>query len=256
MYDAKNGQPIANATVEVVNRAEAKTITTSDGTFKIALPPGTYSLKIVSDRYMPAEVENVVVSAGEVADASTVMSLATDVTTLDVVEKISAIAATTEAMVAERKLSPVVSDSISGQEIRNSTASDAAAALEKVTGVSVVNGGYVYVRGLGERYSATMLNNAMIPTTEPERRVVPLDLFPADLIDNVKVLKTYTPDLPGEFSGGLVQMQTIEFPNQRTFRASVSYGFNTQTSFDRFGTYGGGTYDFLGSTTGRVTCHP
>ncbi|MBI3396743.1 MAG: TonB-dependent receptor plug domain-containing protein, partial [Spirochaetia bacterium] len=72
---------------------------------------------------------------------------------------------------------------------KKSTASDAARALEKVTGVSVVEGGYVYVRGLGERYSATMLNNAMVPTTEAERRVVPLDLFPAAMIDNIRILK-------------------------------------------------------------------
>jgi hypothetical protein len=107
-----------------------------------------------------------------------------------VVETIQATTATAESVVMERKLSPVVSDSISGEDISKSTASDAAGALEKVTGVSVVGDGYVYVRGLGERYSSTMLNNAMIPSTEPERRVVPLDLFPAALIDKVKVLKT------------------------------------------------------------------
>ncbi len=70
--------------------------------------------------------------------------------------------------------------------------------------VSVVGDGFVYVRGLGERYSATQLNGAVIPTTEPEKRVVPLDLFPSGMIDNIKIAKTYSPDLPGEFSGGLV----------------------------------------------------
>ena len=73
----------------------------------------------------------------------------------------------------------------------------------------------VYVRGLGERYSATMRNNAIIPTTEPERRVVPLDLFPTALIDNIKVLKTYSPDLPGEFSGGLGRCRTSNSPQPR-----------------------------------------
>ncbi|MCW5981865.1 MAG: TonB-dependent receptor [Bryobacteraceae bacterium] len=250
LYDAKNGQPIPNAAVEIAGQPETKTSTTSDGTFKLAVPAGSYALKATANRYLPAEVHDITVKAGEVVDASTVMALATDVTTVDVVEKINAVAATAEAMVAERRLAPVVSDAISSQEIRNSTASDAAAALEKVTGVSIVDGGYVYVRGLGERYSATMLNNALIPTTEPERRVVPLDLFPAALIENVKVLKTYTPDLPGEFSGGLVQMQTVEFPNQRTFRVGMSYGFNTRTTFDRFDSYRGGAYDFFGFDDG------
>ena len=65
-----------------------------------------------------------------------------------------------------------------------------------------------------------MLNNAMLPTTEPERRVVPLDLFPASLIDNIKVLKSYSPDLPGEFSAGLVQLHTIEFPTSKSLKVA------------------------------------
>ncbi|HYZ82845.1 MAG TPA: TonB-dependent receptor, partial [Bryobacteraceae bacterium] len=136
------------------------------------------------------------------------------------------------------------------EEIRGGTASTAAGAVEKVTGVSIVNNGFVYVRGLGERYSATMLNSAMIPTTEPEKRVVPLDLFPAALIESVRILKTYSPDLPGEFAGGLVQMNTVEFPTQRTFRASLSTGFNTVTTFSPFDTYSGGKYDSFGFDDG------
>jgi outer membrane receptor for ferrienterochelin and colicin len=109
-------------------------------------------------------------------------------------------------MLQERKLAATVTDGLSAEEIRQTVASDAAGALQKVTGVSVVDSGYVYVRGLGERYSSTMLNNSLIPTTEPEKRVVPLDLFPAALIESIRVVKSYTPDLPGEFSAGVVQL--------------------------------------------------
>jgi hypothetical protein len=172
------------------------------------------------------------------------------VTTVEVVEKISPAIASAEAMLTERKLSAVVSDGMSKQEITNTTASNAAGALEKVTGVSIVESGYVYVRGLGERYSSTMLNAAVIPTTEPEKRVVPLDLFPAGLIDSIKVLKTYTPDLPAEFSGGVVQMQTVEFPTAKTLTVSGQIGVNSRTTFDRFGGYPGGGYDFFGFDDG------
>src|SRR5262249_34152552 len=182
-------------------------------------------------------------------EASTVMSNKSTATTVEVTEKVGAVA-TAEAMLSERKLAPSVSDSMSRDEIRKTVASDAAGAVEKVTGVSIVDNGYVYVRGLGERYSATMLNNAMLTTTEPERRVVPLDLFPAALIDNITVLKTYTPDLPGEFSGGLVQMRTVEFPTTKIFNVSLSYGFNTRTTFDPFEGYHGGKRDFLGFDDG------
>jgi len=250
LYDAKSGRLIPGATVEVVGAGSAKTTSASDGTFRLTLPPGVYELRISAARYLPAEVSGVEVKAGEITDASAVLTLASEVTTVEVVERVSSVAATAAAMLAERKLAPTISDGISAEEIRASVASHAAAALEKVTGVSVVGSGYVYVRGLGERYSATMLNNALIPTTEPERRVVPLDLFPANLIDSIKVLKTYSPDLPGEFSGGLVQMHTVEFPAQRILRVSTSYGFNTRTTFQRFQTYPGGRYDFFGFDDG------
>jgi outer membrane receptor protein involved in Fe transport len=250
VFDATNGEPIRQATVQVEGQPELKTVTGLDGSYQLKLPPGTYSVQVTSPNHLATALEGIVVEAGGVVDGSTVMALAGEVTTVDVVERVDAIAATAETMVAERKLAAVVSDGISGEEIRSSTADDAAGALEKVTGVSVVEGGYVYVRGLGERYSTTMLNNAMLPTTEPDRRVVPLDLFPANLIDSVKVLKTYTPDLPGEFSGGLVQLQTVEFPTVATFNAGMSFGFNDRTTFGTFDTYRGGGRDFFGFDDG------
>lgn len=249
LYDGANGQPVRQAVVELVG-AGKQTATDLDGRYRMTAPPGKYQVKFTAPRYLPAVIEDVLVVAGANTDASTVVVLASAVTTVEVKESISAVAATSEMVTQERKLAAAVSDGISGQEIRRSTASDAAGAMQQVTGVSIVESGYVYVRGLGERYSATMLNNAMIPTTEPERRVVPLDLFPAALIDNIKVLKTYTPDLPGEFSGGLVQMTTIEFPTKPVLRVSGSTGVNMVTSFKNFRTYRGGSRDLFGFDDG------
>lgn len=249
LFDGANGQPVRQAVVEVTGTTFS-TVTDLDGKYRFQIPPGKYQVKFTAQNYLPATIDDVVVAAGANTDASTVVVLASSVTTVEVRESVSAVAATSEMVTQERKLAAAVSDGISGQEIRKSTASDAAAAMAQVTGVSIVESGYVYVRGLGERYSATMLNNALIPTTEPERRVVPLDLFPAALIDNIKVLKTYTPDLPGEFSGGLVQMTTIEFPTKPVFRVSGSTGINTVTSFKPFSSYRGGRRDIFGFDDG------
>ncbi|MCL4797023.1 MAG: TonB-dependent receptor [Bryobacteraceae bacterium] len=255
LYDGANGQPVRGAVVELQGGSQ-KTATDLDGRYRMEVAPGTYQVKFTAPNYLPATIEGVVVVAGANTDASTIVVTAASVTTVEVTETISAVAATSEMVTQERKLAAAVSDGISGQEIRSSTASDAAAAMQQVTGVSIVESGYVYVRGLGERYSATMLNNAMIPTTEPERRVVPLDLFPASLIDNIKVLKTYTPDLPGEFSGGLVQMTTIEFPNKPVFRVSGKTGMNTVTSFKPFSTHRGGRRDIFGFDDGTRQLPP
>jgi outer membrane receptor protein involved in Fe transport len=246
VIDANNGEPIRGAQVKVEGLPDKSTTTDTEGVYRFTLPVGTYQVSVVSANHLPAKIDSLVIAAGETVDGSLVLVTPDSVTTIEVVATIESTTATAEAIIAERKLAPVVSDAISQEDIAASTASDAAGAVQKVTGVSVVEGGYVYVRGLGERYSSTMLNNAMLPTTEPERRVVPLDLFPASLINNVKVLKTYTPDLPGEFAGGLVQLETVEFPTQRIFTAGMSYGFNSRTTFKGGDTYAGGSRDFLG----------
>jgi outer membrane receptor protein involved in Fe transport len=250
VLDAATGQSIRNVRITVEQSPGVEAISDLDGIFRLELPPGKYKLRFTADNFRETTVDAVEVLAGRIVEATTVMTGRASGTTVDVVEKIGAAVATAEAMVLERKLASVVSDSVSAEEIRQTVASDAAGVLEKVTGVSIVDSGYVYVRGLGERYSATMLNNAILPTTEPERRVVPLDLFPASLIDNIKVLKSYSPDLPGEFSAGLVQLRTVEFPSSRTLKAGFSNGFNTLTTFKPSSTYPGGSKDFFGFDDG------
>ena len=250
VLDAENGAVVRQCRVEVEGQPELSTETDLDGIYLLKLPPGTYQLLFTAKNYHEAFVSDILVTGGDIQEVSTVMANFATQTVIDVTADIDAVTATAEAMLTERKLAPTVSDSMSRDEIRKSVASDAAGAVEKVTGVSVVDDGYVYVRGLGERYSATMLNRAMVPTTDPERRVVPLDLFPAALIENIKIIKTYAPDMPGEFSGGLVQMQTIEFPTARTFNASLSYGFNSRSTFKEFLTHSGGKSDFWGFEDG------
>jgi outer membrane receptor protein involved in Fe transport len=250
VMDANTGQHIIGARIYVNGQTSTENVSDTDGRFRLQLSAGTYQLKFEAENYLATVVEQVVVTSGAVTEASTVLTNKNAVTSIDVAEKIGAVAATAETALTERKLAAVVSDAISGQEMAKSSASDAAGALEKVTGISVVGDGYVYVRGLGERYSATMLNNSVITTTEPEKRVVPLDLFPSALIDNIKVLKTYTPDLPGEFSGGLVQLTTVEFPMQKLLKVSSSIGFNTNTTFNRFENYRGSSTDLFGFGAG------
>ena len=250
VFDASTGRPVPLVEIAIDGISDGKLVTDTNGRFTVLLSPGKYKFRFTSREYIETTVDEVEVKENEVVDASTVIQRKGVVTTVEVVEKIGAIQSSSESILIERKLATTVSDSISSEDIRASPASDAAAALEKVTGVSVVDNGYVYVRGLGERYSATMLNNAVLPSTEPERRVVPLDLFPASLIDNIKILKTYSSDLPGEFSGGLVQMQTVEFPTAPSLNVSVSYGINSQTTNRFFDTSRGGRLDGFGFDDG------
>ncbi|MDE0127201.1 MAG: TonB-dependent receptor [Bryobacterales bacterium] len=250
VYDASTGNAIPQVDVEMTGEVTVTATTTIEGSFTISdVPAGTYTVIYKSANHQAVNVEGLEVLAGEIADASTVMSSKGETTVVDVVAKVAASVATQEAMLVERKLASTVSDTISAEEIRGGTSSDASEAIEKVTGVTTMND-FVFVRGLDPRYSGTTLNNALLASTEPERRVVPLDLFPASLIDSIKVQKTYAPDLPGEFSAGLVQVETTEFPTRPTLSVSYSIGYNTQTQGRTFLDYPGGGRDFFGFDDG------
>ncbi len=250
ILDGQSGRPIQQAVVSVVGQDDRRVLTDLEGQYRMPLPTGTYQLRIEAQSYLPMVLEGVVVRAREVSRVSSVLSSSANSTTVDVVAKVNADAATAESVLVERKLSEVVSDAVSGPELRAGTASDAAGALAEVPGISVVGNQFVYVRGLGERYSATTLNNALLATTEPEKRVVPLDLFPVQLIDQIRVLKTYSPDLPGEFSGALVQIETVQFPARRTLEIKQKAGFNTRTTGKRWLSSPGGGRDWTGFDDG------
>lgn len=250
VYDASTGNPIPQVRVELTGELTVTATTTIEGSFTLnGVPAGVYTVTYASDNHQAVNVEGLEVVAGEIADASTVMSAKGETTVVDVVATVASSVATREAMLIERRLASTVSDTISAEEIRGGTSSDASEAIEKVTGVTTMND-FVFVRGLDPRYSGTTLNNALLASTEPERRVVPLDLFPASLIDSIKVQKTYAPDLPGEFSAGLVQVETTEFPTRPTFSVSYSFGFNSQTHGSTFLGYPGGGRDFFGFDDG------
>src|SRR5690606_31622916 len=116
------------------------------------------------------------------------------------------------------------------EAISRGGSSDAADAMERVTGASVQGGKYVFVRGLGDRYANTQLNSAELPTADPDRRAVQFDLFPSNFIENIVTLKTFTPDQPGNFSGGLVDITTRSFPDAFDVSVSASTGFTTLTA--------------------------
>ena len=128
--------------------------------------------------------------------------------------------------------------------------SDAAAALARVTGLSIAEGRFVYVRGLGERYSAARLNGSPLPSPEPLQRVVPLDLFPTNILENVLVQKTYSAEYPGEFGGGIIDLRTLNIPNEPFLELSVSGSYNSETTGKDGITHYGADTDVLGFDDG------
>ncbi len=157
-----------------------------------------------------------------------------------------AIQNTEASLLSARKKATSLGDAVSAEQVRKSPDKDAAEVLRRVTGLSVSDGKYVFVRGLGERYSSTEVDGVRIASPEQNKRVVPLDLVPANLLDNIVVQKTYTADRPGEFGGGDVQVRTRDFPGRRTWSFSVSQGFSDGVTFEDRRTYASRRADVLG----------
>jgi 5-hydroxyisourate hydrolase-like protein (transthyretin family) len=229
VLDGTTGSPLAGAVVELVGSSPVRTTVTSvDGRYFLpAVPAGTIALRVRRIGYRAKLVTGIAVSPGE----AVTQDVALDAVTVEL-EEIAVTAAAERGSVAnalmEQRTSANVINAITAEEIRRGPDSDAAAAAQRVSGVTVQSGRYVFVRGLGERYTTTSLNGLRIPSPEPERRVVPLDLFPASLLEAVSTAKTFTPDLPGDFSGADVNLRTREFSADRHFSVSVGTGLNTR----------------------------
>jgi outer membrane receptor protein involved in Fe transport len=227
--DDSNNITLPGIPVEV---AGGETVYTDvDGRYVVDLVPGTYEIKVSMDGY-ETKTLNVDVVAGErVIDANVGLSMTRFAETVTVTAPgffMDAVTSSAEAMVAERKSAATITDNMGSQDMKKNADTDAAAAMSRVTGLSVVDNQYVFVRGLGERYSNTTLSGSTLPTTEPDKKVVPLDLFPAGLLDSVQVSKSYSPDRSAEFAGGLVQIQPLKFPNRAVL--DFSYGLNLQSN--------------------------
>ncbi len=217
-----------------------------DGRFQIALPPGAYTLRFKVLTF-GEQVRQVTVPAAGAVNINVALGAAV---AQEVRVEGRRITNTEASMLSLQRKAASVSDGISSEAIRRSPDSSASDAVRRVTGISVVGGKYVFVRGLGERYSQTMLNGALLSSPESDRRVVPLDLFPASLIKNIRVIKSFLPEDPGEFSGGLVKIETVEYPEEFLLSVGVGLGYNTDTTTQQFRTYTGGQRDWTGKDDG------
>jgi outer membrane receptor protein involved in Fe transport len=174
----------------------------------------------------------------------------------DSVEELTVTASRVEGstvdILKEKQGTAKVTEIIGSEQMSKSGDSDAASALKRVTGVTIVDGKYVYVRGLGDRYSSTLLNDLRLPSPDPERRVVPLDMFPSSILESMVIQKTFSPEMPGDFGGGVVNLRTRSYPSEPMFKVELTLGINLGETFEQreFASDQGPT-DFLGIDGGH-----
>ncbi|MGE4586981.1 MAG: TonB-dependent receptor [Mangrovibacterium sp.] len=250
VYDGKTGEYLPGVTIFAEGTTRG-TLTDLDGAFNLPVEAGTYQIRVSFISYAPLLVEDVVVAAGEVTVLDKLMLQETIVEIGETVVTARALHNNEMAMLTMKKNSVNVLDAISSAALKKTGDSDAASSLKRVTGVSVEEGKYIFVRGLGDRYTKTILNGVDLPGLDPDRNTLQMDLFPAGIIDNLVVNKTFSADLPADFTGGVVNINITDFPTQKTGSMNLSLGYNPDFHFNNeYLSYEGGNTDFLGFDDG------
>ncbi|HEV7389524.1 MAG TPA: TonB-dependent receptor [Gemmatimonadaceae bacterium] len=226
VVDAGTGQGLADVGVQVVGTTLGAS-TGVDGRFFITkVPAGTVTIQARRIGFAAKTVTGIQLESGQTLDQNIALTSATVQLTPLVVSATSERGTVSSALDAQRTAVGVV-NAVTAQQIARSPDANAAQAVQRVSGVTVQDDKYVFVRGLGERYTTSSLNGARVPSPEPEKRVVPLDMFPAGLLQSVTTTKTFTPDLQGDFSGALVDIKTAEFPASRSFMLQLNGGYTS-----------------------------
>lgn len=225
IVDAESGRGISDAGVQVVGTTMG-TMSGVEGRYSIPnVPAGTVTLQVRILGYQPKTVTGLQLGAGASLEQDISLAPATVQLEATVVTADAERGSVNAALDAQRNAAGIV-NAITSEQIQKSPDGDAAQAVQRVSGVTVQDGKYVFVRGLGERYTTTSLNGARLPSPEPERKVVPLDLFPSSLLQTITTSKTFTPDQPGDFSGAQVDIRMREFPARRAISYSATLGYN------------------------------
>lgn len=230
IIDAESGIGMAGVNIVVVEHGIA-VVAGIDGRYAISnTPAGTVSVRAENLGYASKTITEVLVPAGGAIEVDIALEPSAIELAAITVTAGAERGSVARALDQQRQASNIV-NAIAAEQIARSPDGDAGAAVRRVSGVTVQDGKYVFVRGLGERYTTTSLNGSRIPSPEPERRVVPFDLFPSSLLQTITTSKTFTPDQPADFSGGHVDIRTREFPGERQITFSASVGYQPGTTF-------------------------
>jgi outer membrane receptor protein involved in Fe transport len=245
----EKGETLPGANIRVLETGGG-TQSGVDGSYILNLPPGTYTLEISYMSYQTQRITGVLV----VQDKSTPLeiSLKPDSKGLkEVLITASYKRASVEGLLARQKNASEISNGISSEQIAKTPDKNIGESLKRISGVSTVDNKFVLIRGIGERYNSAMLDGTVLPSTEAQSRNFSFDLIPSNLVDNVVVSKTVTPDMNASFGGGLIQINTKDIPNENFMSFTAGTSYNDQATGKDFLSHKRGSYDYLGFDDGR-----
>ena len=248
VINSKN-EPLPGATISIIgiSRSLAADV---EGRFTISLEAGKkYTINVSSVGYNTKTLEEVEPKAGE--DNSITIVLENKSELSEVVVRTSVRKESTNALINFQRNNTAVSSGIAADFIKRTPDRNTGEILKRVSGTSIQDNKFVVVRGLGDRYNTAFLNGAQLPSSEPDKKAFSFDVIPSSVVDNIIINKTATPDLTGEFAGGLIQVTTRDVPNKNFLSVGVNFGFNTQSTFKDFVSNERSGTDWLGFSDGR-----
>lgn len=244
VINSKN-EAVSNATITITGVQGRAASADIEGRFILQLEIGKkYTITVSGAGYSAKTLDDIEVKTGE--DNSITITLEAKGNLEEVVVKSSVRKETTGAVLNLQKNNTALSSVISADFIRRTPDKNTGEVLKRVSGASIQDNKFVVIRGLADRYNAALINNAQLPSSEPDKKAFSFDVIPSVLIDNIIINKTATPDLTAEFAGGLVLIQTKDVPGKDVLSVGFSLGYNTQSTFKDFYSNERGSTDFLG----------
>ncbi len=248
--DSKTSETLIGLTVKITGAAQGAS-TDIEGRYTLAgLTPGKYNLTFSYIGYSTKNITDIEVLPGKTTTLDVIMEEASSMALEEVVITATVRQESISALYAQQKNSISISSGITSELIRRTPDRNTSEVLKRVSGASIQDNKFVIIRGLADRYNSSILNNAVLPSSEPDRKAFSFDIIPANLIDRVVVNKTASADLPGDFAGGVIQVITRDVPEENFLNISASFGYNSQSTFKDFTSNARNKYDFLGFDDG------
>jgi len=249
--NSKN-EPVSGVSVKVVGTTIGTT-SNIDGVYQISVAAGkTYTIEFSAVGYEAKTVSDVEVTTNQLNELNILLEIkATTGENVIVKSKtVSARKETVNSIIAFQKNTNTVASVISAESIRRSPDRNTGEVIKRTPGASLQEGKFIIVRGLADRYNQAILNGVLLTSTEPDRKTFSFDIIPSSMIDNIVINKTFVPELPGEWAGGLVQVNTKDIPNKNFLNVQVGSGFNTATTGKDFYKETRGKLNWLGIDDG------
>ena len=249
IIDKTTSETIIGGVVRV-DGTEFATVTDIEGRFLLSnIPAGIYNVTVTFIGYRAQQITNVVVKENITTTVDFPLSADTkDLKEVEVVAHINR--SSVSGMLSLQKNNIAVSDVFSAEQMKKNPDKNSSDVLKRISGISVQDNKFVVVRGLNDRYNTAYLNGAPLPSSEPDRKAFSFDMFPANLLDNIVVIKSATPEMPGDFAGGVIQINTRNIPDSNFNSIAISSGYNTLSTGKEFRSYAGGKTDYIGIDDG------